>query len=340
MLNNTNELSFKKSMSKIGIAMLIFLGLYNLLSFLLVIVFDFINESVVSNVIYELLFALFYLASFITPAIVLNISMGKGKKPLLLEKKIPTDIVAYIFASISVVLVVSYINFIIVNSFGYSKFSSEVIWGNEPLSNYEIVLMFITTAIVPAFAEEFLFRGAILSELRPYGKAPSIFISAILFAFMHQNIEQLLYTFAAGLVLAWVVYETGSVWSSILIHFFNNLLSVVSTPITDRLSETTANIILFIIEVCIFTFGIISVIYLLVKKIIRNHSKAVLKLDGIYGVSSNELESDNHFANSHVKPSKIIKYFFSPTVITFLVISIISMIYYIIASLIYNAGAL
>ncbi len=337
---NINEYSFKRVMSKIGLAMLIFLGLYNVLSFLLAIVFEFINESLTSEVIYELLSALFYLVSFITPAIFLNKLAGEDNSDTVLQKKVPTDIVAYIFASISVVLIVSYINFIIVNSFGYSDFSSEFIWGNEPLSNYQIVLMFITTAIVPAFAEEFLFRGAILSALKPYGKAPAIFISAILFAFMHQNIEQLLYTFAAGLVLAWVVYETGSIWSGVLIHFFNNLLSVISTPILDRLPETTSGIVLFIIEFCIFTFGIISAIYLFVKKIKRNKNKIFRSNAGIYGVPSDKLETDDHIIKRHVRPSRIIKDFFSPTVVTFLVISIISMIYYIIASLLYNAGAL
>lgn len=337
---NTNERSFKKVMSRIGIAMLIFLGLYNVLSFALVIVFDLINESITSNVIYELLSALFYLVSFIVPAIILNKTVDEDNSGTVLEKKVPTNIIEYIFASISIVLVVSYINFIIVNSFGYSDFSSEFIWGNEPLSNYEIALMFISTAIVPAFAEEFLFRGAIMSALKPYGKAPAIFISAILFAFMHQNIEQILYTFAAGLVLAWVVYETGSIWSGVLIHFFNNLLSVISTPISDRLPETTAGMILFSIELCIFTFGVISAISLLIKKIKHKKSNICVQTDGIYGIPSNTLETDDRCIKKHVQRSRIIKYFFSPSVIIFLILSIISMVYYIIASLLYNAGAL
>ena len=340
MPNNINDRSLKKVMSKIGIAMLLFLALYNLFSFSLIIVFEFVYESLVSNIVYELLSALFYIISFIIPAVFLINSTDKNNISPILEKKIPADVIAYIFASISVVLIVSYINFIIVDSFGYSEFSSEFIWGNEPMSNYEIVLMFITTAIVPAFAEEFLFRGAILSALKPYGKAPAIFISAILFAFMHQNIEQLLYTFAAGLILAWVVYETGSIWSGVLIHFFNNLLSVISTPILDRLPEATSSIILFFIEFSIFVLGAISAIYLLAKRIKRKRNQSTFKVSGIYGVPADKLEYDDTVANGRVKASKIIKYFFSPTIVTFLAASIICMIYYIVASIIYNAGDL
>ena len=327
-------------MTKIGFAMLIFLGTMNVLAILLDVVFENIKETLATNVINELLYALVYLASFLIPAFVLNFMMGKEKQTVMLEKKVPKDIAAYIFATISVVLIVSYVNFVIVNSFGYSEFSSKVLWGNEPLANHEIVLMFITTAIIPAFAEEFFFRGAILSALRPYGKTPSIFISAILFAFMHQNIEQLLYTFAAGLVLAWVVYETGSIWTSIIIHFFNNFLSVISTPILDRLPESEASVILFLIEFGIFVLGIASVIYLVIKKIVNKRKKAVLKLDSIYGVSVENLEHIDQPVENHIKPSKIFKYFFSPTIITFLILTILIMIYYIILIFIYNAGIL
>ena len=197
--------------------------------------------------------------------------------------------------------------------------------------------MFITTAIAPAFAEEFLFRGAIFSALKPYGKMPTIFITAVLFAFMHQNIEQLLYTFAAGLVLAWVVYETGSIWSSIIIHLFNNFVSVISTPISDRFPESTASIILTIIELSIFALGIISIAYIIIRKlIIRKNQK---RMTGIYGVPVQDInESDR--VEHNIKPGKVVKYFFSPTIIVFLVISILTMGLLIIQSIMYNAGLL
>jgi ABC-type Fe3+ transport system permease subunit len=52
-------------------------------------------------------------------------------------------------------------------------------------------------------------------------------VSAFLFAAMHQNIDQFFYAFAGGIVLGLLRVRTGSLFPSMIVHFFNNLLSVV-----------------------------------------------------------------------------------------------------------------
>ena len=92
----------------------------------------------------------------------------------------------------------------------------------------DLVLAIITVAIVPAICEELLFRGMVLNGLRSKGKWVAILISALVFALMHSNIEQLPYTFMLGVVLGYIAYETGSIIPSIVMHTFNNTIVLVT----------------------------------------------------------------------------------------------------------------
>lgn len=119
---------------------------------------------------------------------------------------------------------------------------------DTPLCNsaLEIIVYFLSTAIVPAFSEEILFRGAILGTLRKYGDTFAIFVSSLLFALFHANFVQIPFAFVVGLVLAWSVVYTGSMLPAILIHAANNGFSVLSDIIYSNIdsinmSETMAD---------------------------------------------------------------------------------------------------
>lgn len=83
-------------------------------------------------------------------------------------------------------------------------------------------------AIVPAICEELIFRGIIFQGLKEkFSITSSVLLSALLFAFMHQNILQFIYPFILGCILAIVMQKTNNLLYTIIIHFFNNLSSVV-----------------------------------------------------------------------------------------------------------------
>jgi membrane protease YdiL (CAAX protease family) len=153
-----------------------------------------------------------------------------------------------------------------VNLFDYSAFSEEVLWGQEVSANYQVVLMLFTTAVVPAFVEEFLFRGLVLSNLLPYGRTTAIFASALLFGVMHQNVEQLLYATVAGLVLGYLYVKTRSIWVCVLLHFVNNFTSVLQTVLAERLSQMTANTVIGVMQGVIFAIGLLSAIIFLLRQ--------------------------------------------------------------------------
>ena len=129
--------------------------------------------------------------------------------------------------------------------------------GDQP----NVLLYLLVVAVLPAFAEEFAFRGIIMGVLRPYSEGLAILISSAAFALMHGNFVQLPFTFCCGLVFAFIDVKTNSLLPSIIIHFLNNGLSVLSDILISYkiLDEATANMcygILFVI------LGILSFIFI------------------------------------------------------------------------------
>lgn len=96
-----------------------------------------------------------------------------------------------------------------------------------PLDNFWwYLLSVLLLAVLPAIGEELIFRGVIYNGLKQKGDKFAIFGSAILFMLLHTSPVQTVYPFLFGLVLAFVVHKTGSIISSMLIHFLNNFIVV------------------------------------------------------------------------------------------------------------------
>ena len=82
---------------------------------------------------------------------------------------------------------------------------------------------FFYFALASSLIEELLCRGLILHGfLLNYSKKKAILFSAILFACMHFNPWSFFRTFLIGLLLAWWVIRTGSLWPSLFGHVFHN----------------------------------------------------------------------------------------------------------------------
>lgn len=120
------------------------------------------------------------------------------------------------------------------------------------------VILIILTVIVGPIAEEILFRGVILSSLRPYGKKFSIVVSALLFALVHGNLIQTIPTFAIGCVLGYIAYEQKSILPAILVHALQNGYVMVFSFI---MMYDSAAIFLLAIDGCI----LIATVYILWK---------------------------------------------------------------------------
>lgn len=99
-----------------------------------------------------------------------------------------------------------------------------VVSDGEVIKNVgEFIFALLMSAVLPAFFEEITHRGLVLHVARGNAHKRAL-LSALLFALMHQNITQTGYTFAGGLIMAYTVIYTGSIFPAMVIHFVNNAL--------------------------------------------------------------------------------------------------------------------
>ncbi|MBE6644754.1 MAG: CPBP family intramembrane metalloprotease [Ruminococcaceae bacterium] len=90
-----------------------------------------------------------------------------------------------------------------------------------------IFLVIFTHAILTAVCEESLFRYIPLAFLVPYSKRTAVIISSLFFALAHCSLYQIPYAFLAGIVFAVLDVAYNSIIPSLILHFGNNLISII-----------------------------------------------------------------------------------------------------------------
>ena len=96
-------------------------------------------------------------------------------------------------------------------------------WGNMNLLQWICIL-----AITPAICEEAVMRGVVLSQYKNVSCAKAAIMNGLLFGIFHMNFNQFFYAFVLGVVMAYLVIITGSILSSVLMHFTINGISATS----------------------------------------------------------------------------------------------------------------
>ncbi|WP_101772836.1 ABC transporter permease subunit/CPBP intramembrane protease [Peptostreptococcus faecalis] len=131
----------------------------------------------------------------------------------------------------------------------YSKKFTEIAMSDNMVVNILVI------ALTPAICEEILFRGFILSafskskkkENRNENKKSKTFIkldkndyiaimaSGILFGIMHIALIKIIPTAILGMAFAVVMKKSDSIYSSMIMHFINNAVSVLATMLAFQL---------------------------------------------------------------------------------------------------------
>ncbi len=154
----------------------------------------------------------------------------------------------------------------------------------NPQSFGIFALSVIVTAVIPAISEELLFRGVILNGLRTrFNDYASIFISAALFALMHQNLQQLVYPFILGSIMAWIVLRTGSLVSSMIVHFINNFLVILFTYLQNvtNFSMALPNEWWFYLVAIVLLASTFGIIYLVDRFYFKHKSKETVERSSV-----------------------------------------------------------
>lgn len=141
--------------------------------------------------------------------------------------------------------------------------SSMIAYGSATV--FSVIIYLIRTTILPAFFEEFLFRGIILGNMRRFGNGFAIFVSAFLFGIFHGNLRQIPFAFLVGLVLGYIVVRTNNIWITIAIHFFNNAFASLPEIARPLLSTATYNILYDSIFYGMFILGALAALFLLLR---------------------------------------------------------------------------
>ncbi len=92
---------------------------------------------------------------------------------------------------------------------------------------YQLIIPLFVGAIIPAFCEEIFFRGLLQHSLSRYPKWIMIIIPALLFAMFHSQLAFLIPQIIIGVYLAFITYYSNNIVPAIILHFLNNLKSIL-----------------------------------------------------------------------------------------------------------------
>ncbi len=100
----------------------------------------------------------------------------------------------------------------------------------------DLLINLIIIAIIPAIGEELIFRGVIQQLLSKRFNKPilAIWIASILFSALHLQAGSFFPKMALGICFGYLFYLTGNLWISILAHFTNNALQVISIYVVPK----------------------------------------------------------------------------------------------------------
>ena len=319
----SNEYRYWKILRSVGFTLLIFLAFINIAGILATLLKALLalvaRDQVTVEVVYQLFYAAVYLSAFMLPVIFLRKMIRKAGfsyQPMRASLKVSPWLPLILFAGIAVVLATAYLNASMISIFSFFDFSKLLPETTENSPWYSVVLTFLVICLVPAVCEEFLFRGAILTNLLPFGRSQAILISALLFGLMHQNFAQFFYAFCAGIVLGLVYERTGSIWSCMLLHLTNNFFSTFESELANAFGSRLSPVAITVLEVFMFAAGLISAAILILRFAPRKQTFR----EGIFG---KPVPADDTYAEYPLPAKQRIKRFFNVPMSLFLILALV-----------------
>ena len=115
----------------------------------------------------------------------------------------------------------------------------EIVEGLERLVRAEtparLAWLVFLLAVTPAVCEEVVFRGVLLGATRTLAPWKMLLLNGLAFGAFHLSMEtsaRFLPTAWLGIVIAWTVWRTGSIFTGVFMHFLNNgtIVLLASAP--------------------------------------------------------------------------------------------------------------
>ncbi|MBR9859932.1 CPBP family intramembrane metalloprotease [bacterium] len=115
----------------------------------------------------------------------------------------------------------------IINSESLNNETYQAMFGSGEFGGLATTLIFM--ALMPAIAEEFFFRGFLLRVMNGTFQNFHManLVTSLIFTAIHFQFFKLFPMMILSLTLGYLVYFTGSLWMSILVHLANNAITIL-----------------------------------------------------------------------------------------------------------------
>lgn len=257
----------------VGMAIIIYLTLSTLLSFIIPIFIspflnNYLNEEQVG-----------YLANSLLSIIALGLSSmfvlaysSKYPKTTKVSFKTATK---FIFEGICLLMLFQIGLSYIYEFIGIDYNIANVVAVSDSSNVLTNILYFVFIAVIPAIFEELLFRKALITASRKFGNVFAVVFSALLFGFIHMNLGQFIFAFLIGLVFGWIYVKTDDIRIPIILHLINNGFAASTTIIENEIILIVISAIILLSTI----IGFISISTRLLQSIKNKELKINLKFN-------------------------------------------------------------
>ena len=221
-----------------------------------------------SHPLYHMLYTFTAVFSAFIPALLYLAFSRNNINDVILTKPTKSSIVIpLIMIGMAIAMLANTATEIISNNLSFFGIENTAVIEENAVTPLAFALNILSTAVVPAFAEEFAYRGIFLGVLRKYGDAFAIVTSAIVFGAMHGNLGQIPFAFILGLLFGFLTCKTNSIIPAIIVHFINNFYAVIMNTLSNNnfLSSRKLYSLNYLIIAIFLLAGIIAFIYLIKK---------------------------------------------------------------------------
>jgi membrane protease YdiL (CAAX protease family) len=191
-------------------------------------------------------------------------------------------------------------------------------------------------ALTPAICEEVTMRGVILSGYNKLSTRKAALATGLFFGILHMNPQQFLYAFVLGIIFAYLVRITNSLFSTIICHFtfngFQITMAYLATKLNpDMLDETrdikNISINSQLIALSVYFIIAIAAAYIIMKliKYMENRHTNIILRHSNSGSVKQELnpEANYEYQEYEQKGEKIINGPFIGVILVYLLIMLL-----------------
>ena len=126
----------------------------------------------------------------------------------------------------------------------------------------QLALTVLYTCVAAPITEELLLRGVVQKNLSRVSQRFGILMTAFLFALMHENLQQFLFTLPLGVLLGYITVRHNSLYPAILVHITVNAANMLMLCGNTYLSAGLMIDVQLIYTVAVLIIGTACAVYL------------------------------------------------------------------------------